>query len=104
MSDTDIVILGDTNFLVNANNSGFTLMNSLLQNFSITPRDDLLTGTQRFTYVNEALNSSSCIYYCFLSRGLCAIVNNVSIIKSTINCSEHRPVVKLLDYNWSHVN
>ena len=57
MSHTDIVILGDTNFPVNVNNSGFSLMNSLLQNFSITLRDDLITGTQRFIYVNEVLKT-----------------------------------------------
>ena len=68
MLHTDVVILGDTNFPVNINNSGFSLMNSLLQNFGITPCDELLTGTQRFTYVNEALNSSSCNDYCFLSK------------------------------------
>ena len=79
-------------------------MNSLLQNFGITPRDDLLTETQRFTYVNEALNSSSCIDHCFLSGGLHALVNKVSIIEFAINCSDHRPVVVVLDYNWSQVN
>ena len=79
MSHTDIVILGDTNFPVNINNSDFLLMNSLLQNFGITPCDDLLTGTLRITYVNEALNGSFCIDYCFLSGGLRALINNVSI-------------------------
>ena len=104
VSHTDIVILGDTNFQVNINNSDFSLMNYLLQNFGITPCDDLFTGTQRFTYVNEALNSSSCIDHCFLSGGLHALVNNVSIMESAINCSDHRPVVVLLDYNSSQVD
>ena len=104
MSHTDIVISGHTNFPVNINNPGFSLMKSLLQHFGITPCDDLLTGTQRFTYVNEALNSSSCIDHCFLSGGLRALVNNVSIIESAINRSDHSPVVVLLDYNWSQVN
>ena len=54
--------------------------------------------------MNEALNSSSCIDRCFLPGGLYALVNNVSIIESAINCSDHRPVVVVLDYNWSQVN
>ena len=28
----------------------------------------------------------------------------MSIIESAINCSDHRPVVVVLDYNWSQVN
>ena len=58
---------------------------NILQNFGITACDDLHTGTQRFTYVIEALNSSSCIDHCFLSLGLHALVNNVSIIETAIN-------------------
>ena len=78
-SHTDIVILWNTNFPVNIINSGFSLMNSLLQNFGITLCDDLLTGTQRFTYVNEALNSSFCIDHCFLSKGLRAVVSQLGV-------------------------
>ena len=78
---TDIVILGDSNSSVNIYNYGFILMNSLLQNFGITPCE-LLSETQRFTYVNEALNSSSSIDHCFLSEGLRAFIHTVSIIDS----------------------
>ena len=102
MSHTDIIILGDTNFLVIINNSGFSSVNSLLQNVGITPCDDLFTGTQGLTYVNEDLNSSSCIDHCFLSGSLRALVNNVFIIASAINCincSDRRHVVVLLDYS-----
>ena len=40
----------------------------------------------------------------FLSGRLHTLVNNVAIIESAINCSDHRPVVVVLDYNWSQVN
>ena len=98
VSHTDIVILADTNFPANINNSGVSLMNSLLQNFGITPCDDLLTGIQRFTYVNKALNSSSCIDHCFC-LGNYALLSIVSVIYSAINCSDHKPVMVLLNYN-----
>ena len=104
VSHTDVIILGDTNFPIHSSNPGFVIMNSLLNCYNILPCDDLLSGLDQATYVNVALNSSSTIDHCFVSQGLHDLVSNVSIIDSTINLSDHRPLHLQFDINWSKAN
>ena len=104
VTHTHVIIFGDTNFPINSTNSGFVIMNSLLNCYNIMPCDDLLSGCNLSTYVNVALNSSSTIDHCFVSHGLHDLVSNVSIIDSAINFSDHRPLHIQLDINWTKAN
>ena len=66
VTDTDVIILGDTNFPINSTN---VIMNSLLNCYNIMPCDDLLSGYNLSTHVNVALNSSSTIDHCLSYKG-----------------------------------
>ena len=62
--------------------------------------DDLINSGDNCTYVNSALGLSSCIDNCFLSPSLWAAVNQVSILDSGADNSDHRPLCISLKLNW----
>ena len=65
--------------------------------------DDLLTCSDKCTYVNTAVGHASCIDHCFLTPNLRrVVVNNVSILDSGANHSDHRPLCVSLDFKWGH--
>ena len=91
-SNSDIIIMGDTNFDVNPGNIGFDIFNLILANLNVIPCDDLLGGTISNTYYNESLHASSKIDHFFISRVLKANISQLSIIDSGANLSDHRPI------------
>ena len=89
----DIIIMGDTNFDVNANNVGYSIFNTLLLSTGMSPCDDLVNNNKVIhTYYNEALNASSRIDHFFVSNRLLCYVTNVCVIDSGENLSDHRPI------------
>ena len=63
--NTDVIIMGDTNFDVITGHVGFDIFNSLLSSLHMVPCDDLILGPDNHTYKNDALQASSRIDHFF---------------------------------------
>ena len=96
VSHTD-VLMGDFNFEINHSSHGYIIFQQLLDEYHLTYCDSLIKGPDVFTYVNEALNCSSCIDHFIVSSSLTQCINNVSIVINHLNFSDHRPIVLSLD-------
>ena len=104
---SDVIIMGDTNFDIVPNHTGFSILNSLLSSWNLEPCDNLVVGYSdapsspkciTHTYVNEALNQSSRIDHFFVSTRLKAHVLSASVIDCpAINMSDHRPIDIIID-------
>ena len=100
----DIILIGDTNFSIDEGSAGFQLLKSFIQSYNILACDDLITCSDKCTYVNTALEHVSCIDHCLLTPNLRRVVNNVSILDSGANHSDCHPLCISLDFNCSKVN
>jgi exonuclease III len=91
-SNSDVLIMGDTNFDTAPGHVGFDIFNSLLSSLNMLHCDDLILGSDNCTYHNEALHASSRIDHFFISSHLKPCITHFAIIDSGINLSDHRPL------------
>ena len=75
----DVILIGDTNFSIDEGSAGFQILKSCIQSYNMLACDDLITCSDKCTYVNTALGNASCIDHCFLTPHSRMVVNNVSI-------------------------
>ena len=81
---------------------GFQLLKSFIQSYNMLVCDDLITCSDKCTYVYTVLGHASCVDHCFLTQSLRRVVNKVSILDSGANHSNHHPLSVSLDFNWVH--
>ena len=101
-SDTETIILGDTNFDCSLSNLGFRSCNNVLMNYGIRCCDDLILGSpvEKYTYFNESLNHFSCIDHFFMSDKLRRSIVAINVVDSGINLSDHRPLIATLSLRY----
>ena len=92
----NVIILDDTNFDLKLYNTGFNIFNSLINDADMSACDNLVQGPIFNTYFNEALGCESRIDHFFVSRSLKAYINQVSVIDSSCNYSDHRPITMVI--------
>jgi len=94
---TDIIIMGDFNFDIDISKCGFLTFQQLVDEFHLSYCDNFIKSSNTFTYVNDALNSRSCIDHFIVSSDIFQRTITVNVIDSNINFSDHRPIVLCLD-------
>ena len=95
----DIILIRDINFSIDEGGAGFQLLKSFIQSYNMLACDDLIICSDECTYVNTALGHTSGIDNCFLTPNLRRVVNNVSLLDSGANHSDHRSLCVSLDFN-----
>ena len=96
-SDDDCVLLmgGDFNCDLDSNSDAANAINEFAQTYNLQ-RADQIAGFRANTYVNFALNCSSCLDYFLISESLRVV--NFSIIDEGSNLSDHLPLIIQCSY------
>ena len=63
----DIILIGDTDISIDEGSAGFQLLKMFIQFYNMLACDDLITCSDKCTYVNTALVHTSYIDDCFLT-------------------------------------
>ena len=87
------IILGDMNFACDNLNRGYVQCCNVLNDYNIANCDDLCRTDNCVTYVNSGLQHSSFIDHIFTSSCLRANIQDITIVDSGANLSDHRPLV-----------
>ena len=87
---------GDLNCDLDSDSDAAKMINSFSTNFGLKRCDDI-TGYRHVTYVNTALNHSSCVDYILTSDP--DSVHNFDVIDEGSNLSDHLPLVMRLQCN-----
>ena len=57
----DIILIADTNFSIDDGGAGFQLLNSFILSYNMLACADLITRSNKCTYVNIGMGHASCI-------------------------------------------
>jgi len=95
--DCKIMIGGDLNVNLDCRNYLCDKVNDFLRNNNLVRCDTLFPVANQFTYVNESLNSMSCIGYFVTSDQSSTIAFN--ILDLDVNFSDHLPIMVVLVCN-----
>ena len=93
-SDCRSMISGDFNINLDCPNSLCDNVNDFLRDNNLVRCDTLFPVDNQFTYVNESLNSMSCIDYFVTSDPASTITFN--ILDLDVNFSDHLPIMAVL--------
>jgi len=97
----DAIIMGDFNFDINRTKCGYLIFQQLLDEYKLSYCDKFIQSQDTSTYVNDALNSNSCIDHFIVSPSLLQNVKYVKIVDSNLNFSDHRPISVSMDMPMS---
>ena len=81
-----------TDFACDTKNSGYKQLLQFLCSYNLCHCDDVVSSSNKKIYVNEALGKTSCSDHVFASSNLKAVISDICIVDSDINCSDHRPL------------
>jgi hypothetical protein len=85
-----LLLVGDFNFPCVLSNCGFRAFNNFIVENNLSCCDELSQYAN--TYVNTALNQSSCIDHVFVNSALRNSIERISVLDSVNNWSDHRPI------------
>jgi exonuclease III len=88
------VIAGDFNFPFDFGNGGFDLFKSVVQDYDLhcCDSDTISISNIRYTYCHESLNQFSWLDHFVVTNKLRQFLNNIHIVDSGANLSDHLPI------------
>ena len=93
----DVIFGGDLNMELNDNSELCRHLHSFVHNLQLKFVDDKISSNDKFTYRVESTGACSVIDHFAISYNLYQRINNVKIVDSAVNFSDHCPVLMEVD-------
>ena len=98
----EFIIGGDFNVELDVNSMFSSIINEFIASNKIQRTDLLYPIANKLTYVNEALETASCLDYIFTSDNITTVAFN--ILDLDINLSDHLPVIIVCSYDANELS